>query len=336
MIGNKVWLVLIHSDVDGEVKFMKRVFGCLCGFLFVVWIPVEAFAWGSGTHAYFAKQLGGGQLDSSELYGATAPDLFNLTLDSPYYEVFTEQTHRHGTKVKTKANGLGLESFALGFVSHNERWGADYTAHIKGRTTGDGYVVTQSGRLAPKLLPRLQEVFEDMASDSPFFHAALVATGLAHPVIETAIDLLIKRNEDPSIGSALRQSALDRPASAPDLLAATYAKPVARATGVTEGEAAQAIRDTEASFREAMIRYGEILMAEEPEAIQALAAQGVALLENYIERVAGIRTDISPEVMIEFLELALQQVEGDYDVEIALTLSYLQKRMASYLRSILK
>jgi len=300
-------------------------------------IPVRALTWGTATHAYFAKELGQGMLNSQEIYGATVPDLFNLNFDSPYYNYMVNRTHRHETTVKTRAREMGLDTFAFGFVSHNERWGVDFTAHRKGRTTKGGYVITKSDGLAPKLVAPIQNILENAGVPYAPFFAGYFASQVAHPLIETAIDLLVKRNEDPSIGLELLHSAQDRSASVPDLLVSAYAKGLARHQKISYDEASQIIREAEADYQQMMILYGEVFAKEEPEAIQDLVDQGAILIEGYIQSATGIGVDVPSEVLLDFLHLAIQEVEGDYSQELASTLDYLKSRSSvkTYLRRIL-
>ena len=301
-------------------------------------LPASAFPWGAATHAYFAKELGQGELNSEEIYGATVPDLFNLKLDLPYYDYITDQTHRNYTSVKTKARKMGLDTFAFGFVSHNDRWGADYTAHHRGRTTKRGYVITKRDGLAPKLIPQLQVILNDAGVLYAPFFARIFVPDLAETLIETAVDLLIKRNEDPSIGLELFHSAQDRPASVPDLLVSAYAKGLARHQKLSYDEASQIIRDAEAEFQQIMILYGQIFTQEESEAIQDLADQGATLIEGYLQSATGKEVDVPSDVLVDFIHLAIQEVEGDYGQEVAATLAYLKHRpaLSSYLQRILR
>jgi len=307
-------------------------------FLLLVLVPASAFAWGQATHAYFAGELGQGKLNSQEIYGATVPDLFNIVLDSSDYDYLVDQTHDQYTQVRMKARRMGLDAFAFGFVSHNQRWGADYTAHKKGRTTRRGFVITKSVFLAPKLKPQMEEMIDQAGVSNAFLLAGPLASGLAEPLIETAIDLLIKRNEDPGIGADLFHSAQNRPSSVPDLLVAAYARRFAQHMKVSEEEASEMIRQAEAEFRQLMINYGESLSKEEPEAIQDLADQGAALINTLIKSAIGKDVNISPEVIVEFINLAISEVEGDYGQEVAATLSYLKHRnsIIIWLHNILK
>jgi hypothetical protein len=277
-------------------------------------------------------------LDSQEIYGATAPDLFNLKFDSRYYDYMVDQTHRHETTVRTKARKMGLDTFAFGFVSHNERWGADDIAHRKGRTTKEGYVITKSRGLAVKLKSPLQGILENAGVPSASFIAVIIASELAHPLIETAVDLLIKRNEDPFIGLELFHSAQDRSPLIPDLLVSAYAKRLSRHQKLSYDEASQIIRDAEAEYQQMMSLYGEVFAQEESEAIQDLADQGATLIEGYIKSGIGKEVDVPLDVLIDFIHLAIQEVEGDYGQEIVSTLVYLKHRpgLSRYLQRILK
>jgi hypothetical protein len=317
---------------------MKKRLSIVWWLFLILFLPSGAFAWGSATHAYFAKELGQGMLNSQEIYGATVPDLFNLMRDLPDYDYVVDQTHHHFSQVETKARKMGLDTFAFGFVSHNERWGADYTAHKKGRTTREGYVVTKSKLLAQRLKPQLEEILDTAGVPLASLLAGQLSSELAHPLIETAIDLLIKRNEDPSIGLEIFHSAQDRPSSIPDLLVALYARNFARHMKVSEEEAGEMIREAEAEFQQMMILQGEILTQEESEAIQDLADQGAALVNTFLKSATGKDVDTPPEVLAEFINLAISEVEADYGQEVAATLSYLKNRrsLSSYLHRILR
>jgi hypothetical protein len=170
------------------------------------------------------------------------------------------------------------------------------------------------------------------------FFAGLFAPELAHPLIEAAVDLLIKRNEDPSIGLELFHSAQDRATSIPDLLVSAYAKGLARHQKLSYDEASQIIREAEAEYQQMMILYGEVFTQEESEVIQDLADQGATLIEGYIKSAIGKEVDVPSDVLVDFIHLAIQEVEGDYGQEIASTLAYLKHRpgISSFLHRILK
>lgn len=286
-----------------------------------------AYPWGSATHAYLMKAIKGEEVKHLELYGAMAPDLFNLLLESSDYDYLIKQTHRHYRKVVIKSLKTDLRRFAFGFASHNEIRGADYTAHRNGRTTPKGYVIGKSDSLATQLIPQLEVVLENAGISYPHVWAGLLASEIAHPLIETAIDLLIKRNEDPSIGAEIFQAVTERPSSVADLLASAYAKGISKQMGISYEEASEFIRKAESDFQQLMIRYGEILSKEESEAIGELATQGVFLMEGYLSSITNQEIDIPPQVMVEFLYLAIHEVENDYAVEITQTIDFLRRTL---------
>ena len=310
-----------------------RVFALVFSlFLGMILGPRSALAWGSATHAYIAEAFHQEEANPLEVYGGMAPDLFNLMTDSPEYDYLIKQTHRSYNKVVKKAKGTELAAFAFGFATHNETKGADYTAHRKGCTTKEGYVITKSDELAPKLRPAIEGILESAGVEWASLWAGPLALELAHPVIEMAVDLLIKRNESPLIGTVVFESARDRPSTVADLLIEAYAAGFSKRLDLSYEEASEFIRGAEAEFQQLMIRYGEILILEEEEAIQELAVQGASLIEGYVETTLGTHVEFPEEVIVDFLHLARAQVEMTYGQEIALTIESVRKRLANLSR----
>ncbi len=301
------------------VRVVLMLFVCL------TIVPAAAFAWGSATHAYIAKQTGQSDLDLNRIYGAIVPDLFNLMFGSPDYSYLYHQTHYNYGKVRSLARKADLAPFASGYISHSEKWAADFTAHRNGRTTRDGYIVVKAGLLAPKLRPQMETILQDAGMSDSLWMAGFISAQLAHPFIETAIDLLVSQNEDPEIGSELTQSAQGRSSSIPDILVDAYGRAFAVHLKVSSEEAEQLIRDSEAGFQDLMIRYGEILAMERSQAIQALADQGATLVNGFFKSFLKKEIQAAPEVLLECLELATQEVETDYQAELSATVEYLLK-----------
>ena len=122
----------------------------------------QAWAWGSATHTYIDDRLnrqGRGEKNLGEMYGGIAPDLFNY-LFAPYQPYLYGQTHDDFLKV-WEAAGPGRSSvkraLAYGFVSHNDLWGADVTAHHNGLTfgQGQGYVIAKAQAMRTYLIDTL-------------------------------------------------------------------------------------------------------------------------------------------------------------------------------------
>lgn len=140
-----------------ETKVVKTAFitlGLIC-FLFVM-IPAAAFSWSQATHAYVADRLGStmGIDNLNEMWGIVVPDLAIFIFDpAACPEWISDQTHGLSSETFMKvwnAGGTNAEyALAYGFVSHNQPWGADFTAHVSGRTFGQdgGYIITKAGVL---------------------------------------------------------------------------------------------------------------------------------------------------------------------------------------------
>jgi hypothetical protein len=316
---------------------MKKIF-CYAFLLILIFsFPEKGLAWGSATHAYIAKELGVGITDPLMLYGAAAPDFF-YDFGSPFHSYLFNQTHHNITNIRTKSRKMDMDIFAFGFISHNEKWGADYTAHIRGRTTKKGYVITKSSLLAPKLLFHLQEALDDAGVPNSFFLAWSLSDTLAHQLVETAIDLQIKLHECPSIGLEFLNSVQSAPDTISAPFAETYSHGLSKHFKLTKEDATQIITEAEHEFRQLMVRYGEILSQEDSIALHEISEEGAVLVNGFLKNMTGKDVLIHPEVMQEFLNLASREVEADYAQEISATISYLKKKkgISSFLKTILR
>ncbi len=135
--------------------------------------------------------------------------------------------HNNAMLVWLAAKSPMERSLAFGFLTHNETWGADYTAHIKAPGFPDGYVVEKGVQLVPMLLPVLHQILLNATAPGPEPGSVIhpisepYATGIAqqlapifgHDLSETAIDLLVKRNIDRTIGTRMVLAAKCRPAN---------------------------------------------------------------------------------------------------------------------------
>ena len=286
----------------------------------------EAFSWGFATHAYIDDHLGqeGPWANLQEIYGGVAPDLFNYLFDDPVALAFlSDQTHHHPLKV-WKAAGRSLEKpLAHGFVSHNDLWGADYTAHHVCQKCGqtDGYAIARAKELlalAP-LPPELGIPDE-------------VAIEIFHEIVENAVDILIKR-KDPWIGYKLTSSALLRSPHFPHLLARAYAKDFSTTAGISYPEAARFILSAEKEFRKTIILYGQILVQDEETATQLISEQTADLARGFLA-LYEIDLDLPKEAIVElvtsYMMLALQICEDDYLDEIAATIHFVKGQLKAH------
>ena len=316
---------------------MKKIFYYAFLLILIFSFPEKGFTWGSATHAYIAKELGKEIADPQMLNGAAAPDFFYDT-GSIGNDYLSNQTHRSITNLKKKARKMDMATFAFGFISHNEKWGADYTAHKNGRTTRKGYVITKSSLLEPKLLFHLQAALDDADVPFSFFLARTLASNLAHKLTEIAIDLQIRLHEDTSIGLDFLNSVQNAPDTIPDLLANTYGYGLSKRLKITREDANHMIAEAELHFRQLMVRYGELLNQQDSTDFHTLSEEGAALLNEALKNMTGKDVVIQPAVMHELMNLAMQNVEADYAQEISATISYLKKRkeISSFLKTILR
>jgi len=313
---------------------MKKTFiSVFTIFIGVALITSTAFPWGSATHAYIDDQIGKrlGPKNKNEIYGGMAPDIFNYAFDlpQPLYDYLRAETHgvygdttddKYFMKVWNEAGWGFQENLGFGFVSHNDMWGADSTAHWRARTNPiEGYVITK----AVILEVALSDAWILLGIDHPDYYPLRVE--LCHNLIETAGDIIIRRI-DRRVGQKVMTSALTRHHSFPDLLVSAYAEGLINLPGMSYPKAVGLITTAEKEFRKMMILYGNALVRSEDKAIQLLAEQLAELAEIFV----GI--PVSSELAEEALRAAISVLEmyGDYYAEISATIDNVVLELESH------
>jgi len=157
----------------------------------------------SGAHIYVTQEVFGSN-DVDLLYGSIAPDLSSYVPDPAMWESGFEDTHYNYIILKPQGWTVPWKRFTMGWMVHNEEWGADWYSHIEytyqDGSTGDGYVVNKASMLIyvlgllNKSLPGPPEM----------------QMMIAHNTIEFAIDILIQDNLDKKLGEKLYYVALNR------------------------------------------------------------------------------------------------------------------------------
>ncbi len=290
-------------------------------------LPNNLFAWGSATHAYIAKQLCEEGSEPLLIYGSVIPDFFNQEHNSVYYDQIAKITHYKLEKIKKESNKRKLFEFSLGYLSHNEKWGADLTAHKKARTIyKKGYVAEKSNIIGSKIRTELEKNFANQGVLFPFILANALSSEIAHPLIEIAVDLEIKTYEDTSIGSDLISSAINRRDDLPDILVSAYAGDLSKKYKIPKTEVMDIIKNAENNFREAIIKYGVILNYDYDLTIDLLAKEGTDLINYFLESSSYKGCSITPEIMKKFINFAIDETKNDYQKEISETIKYLNKR----------
>jgi len=333
-----------------ETKQIKKIISCLAVILVVSMLAAaDGRAWNWATHAYIDDHLGksGPLRNMNEIYGGTGPDVFNFLFDHPdWFQYLYAQTH--GFRVDSQeydtfmklwdAARLDLgKAEAFGFVSHNDVWGADSTAHHHGITFGqdEGYVIkkaTQIQNLAATgafdPLPALESLFP---ADTPDELKQAVALEFYHNLVEAAVDILVVRL-DPMIGKKLAFSAILRSPEFPLLLVKAYGKQFADKVNIPYPEAVKVILASEKEFRKSMVLYGQALMQDENTAIELLAEQ---LADQAVSYLAGYgltgysAPDLVP-IAKGYIEVAMEYCGPDYAHEIDATIEFVKGGLKSH------
>ncbi|MEW6381139.1 MAG: hypothetical protein AB1611_16240 [bacterium] len=246
----------------------KCIFMTLATLLVLSFTCDHGFAWGPATHTYIMRKLdrGFGIANSQKLYGAIAPDIFSYIYRVPNRRYLEEQMHYEFMGVWDEAEGKNEKAFALGFISHNDVWGADYVAR---------HVPDYESMKAQQLIDRiLKENPSHYSADVKGVLNALLALGYGHAeelcriAVEYSVDLLIKRYNDPEIGARIALSSTLRDSSIPSLLAGVYGRDEDEKKVIIQGEAA---------FQKIMASYGKDLLQDEKSAIKAVAGHIAAI-----------------------------------------------------------
>lgn len=292
----------------------------------------DCLAWGAITHTHLSNLLGERyDLENlQEMYASTIPDMCNLIIDSPYGDFMYEALHYRFDEIRPYAWTDALDAAMSGIASHNDVWGADWTAHHQARSLPDpiGYVAYKEGQLAPVLEPLIAELLVSAGVPNAGEIAAGMTPGLAHNFAETAVDLLISRNEDPFVGYRLLISAQLRAPGIPLMVARAFSRDLAAQYGISRFQAWLFIVGAEREYRELMKMYGGIFTRSFDEAVALLAEQGSLYAETMLKAVTGTNVTVPPEMVRGFLvDFAIPSVQNDYGPEIAMTLDYLEERL---------
>ena len=199
-------------------------------------------------------------------------------------------------------------------------------------TPGVGYVVAKAAILSPELIPELAGIL--LGAGAGQTEAQAVAEGLspilAHLLVESAVDLRVKKGLDRAIGTKMLVAATIRSVDAPRLLADTYAADLALFSGQSIEEAAAYLAGVEAANRQEIIRYGRAYSGSQLQALRFMAGLGVTVATAYLEAATGYQYDIvvPPEVAVLMLQTADAAVAADYAEELNATLAYLRWEMS--------
>lgn len=299
----------------------------------------QSLAWERGTHAFIADYLkkAEGPYNIDEMYGAMAPDVFNYMFSLPnvlFRDYLYDQTH-HNFMILRDAVKRGYEkSSAYGFLSHNNIWGADSTAHIASRTLvpGEGYVITKAAMLNGWLMVNVPPYAALLGSYQP------IALEICHNIIEAVGDIVLARY-DPSVGAKLMEIASRPKPNMQNLMVRAYAQGLSDVSAslgfyLTPAEAEQLIRNEELNFRNSCIAYGFLLQQDESIIMANVIQQFKQLAQVYLV-LYGIPVPSDPE--LDFLlqvsfTTAISLIEGDYMDEIMATIAMVKRNMVKEIK----
>lgn len=298
-------------------------------------ISAPVTAWERGTHAFIADKLkkANGPYNIEEMYGAMAPDAFNYLFTAPYilYRDFLyDQTHHQFLKVQHAVKYGYEKASSYGFISHNDLWGADSTAHHASLTlrSDEGYVITKA-RMLDGFLKSASPDYYNLFKDYPE-----VALEVCHNIIEAAGDIVLVRY-DHSLGRKLMEIAARPKTNMQNLMVRAYAQDLfnfslntpAPMSSVQEAE--QFIRATEQEFRLSCIAYGYLLQQDETIILENVIEQFKQLASAYLTAVGlPVPDDALLTALLQAsFQAAFGLIENDYIPEIMATIEMLKKAM---------
>ena len=288
-----------------------------------------ALSWEKGTHLYIAdklkKQGGMNPSNLDEMYGAMAPDIFNYVFDLPaeVYAWLYDQTHHQYIKM-WKAVKWGYEKpLAFGFVSHNDTWGADRTAHHLALTTGltEGYIITKANMLVAAMdWGALEAVVGPIAAD--------VRLEVCHNIVEAAGDVVLKRYY-PRLGQNLVAAGSRSDKRFRALFLKAWLPGLTALLG-SESAAQDVLLNGESAFRTyQVVMYGWLLQQSEDVVVDGIAAQFNSLVGGYLASkgiVVPPGTDLTVFIH-DTLVGAIGLIESDYMLEVDATVNYVRAQM---------
>ena len=305
----------------------QKLTGSALGLLALLICAVPAYPWGWAAHTYVVDHAGTKRpaANLQEIYGSLAPDTFNyLSVADPSLQPIQDllhgETHERPFPIWENASPE-LKPLAYGFVSHNEAWGEDWTAHIQNLTIGgrEGYVIIKARELAGILSAALQGAA-----------SADALQAVAHEVVEYGVDLLVVKQLDPSIGEKLFLAADQRDDAFPALMTATFG-PSLTDVGFTDAQAAALIVGAEDQFRTSMMDFGEVLaVPDEAQRLELLVQFLLPLAQAYFAN-SGIALPPGFDLG-QFIAFALTQsmelCADDYLMELKRTTSHTVSELA--------
>jgi hypothetical protein len=314
-------------------------------------ISTLAFGWGNATHVYLANRLGAklGPVNLQEMYGALTPDVFNFMFDANG-QILSNLTHFQPGLIYAAATTAEEKAIAYGFMTHNNAFGADLTAHGSPDfpnplwpASKPGWVIKYGNVAGANLIAPLKVILANAGVPDGYLEpiAAYLAPTMGHDLVETAVDILIKRYQDPLVGLRMAIAARSRTPQTGNLLVKAFAPALVAYTAgdptiddVTPGQAEALILGAEAMYQPAMEQYGQAFLLPEKMLIQALSEQSAVVAKQLIEAVltsetgmTGWDVSVPPSLVSENIVKSIALVKNVYAQEIAKTYEFVSKQL---------
>ena len=230
-------------------------------------------------------------------YGSIAPDIALYVTNPENWPTAFEDTHYTYKDLRPYTNDSAQNAFAMGWLTHNEKWGADYYAHIAyPANPNKGYVIEKAEALLdiPELDPNLNLDF-------------------AHYAIEVAIDYLLK-NDDPELAEKLLNANSLHSSLDLTLLESVLVTDENRTDLLT-------LSGAETTFNYLVALYANALSLSNPEDKEALSELGnqLAFLKYGIS--------VATEEVLKIINAAINLCEGDYKDLINTTIEEIKEEM---------
>lgn len=317
------------------MKRLTVMFGMVV--ISVVLSAQAAFPWGWAVHTYIDDQYSTkwNLRNANQLYGGLAPDMFNFRYDHPDYRQFMfYQTHNNFMKVWNEAESVPGKALAFGFVSHNEVWGVDHSAHRSGLTLGQYGTIPghpdQGGYVIYKMYI-LKAILEQVPQFNALGLPEELKQTVAHEFIERGVDILMT-SIDPAIGAKMAAAAMPPNPNFPMIMEKAYAADMASAFGISYEDAALFLAESELQYRQMLVLYGQALQQDTETAVYLNALQ----LEAVAQQVLGAYGVTLPEgvdlkPLMKFgIYKAIELCTGDFAAEIFATRDYVDQQLAEH------
>lgn len=316
----------------------KKCIGIAVGALLM---SQSAFAWGVAVHAYMTEKLteklNGIELDSA-VYGALMPDCYNVAMLDKRGSFLYHTTHTDYMKLVNVATTCQEKSAAFGFAIHNEIWGGDYSSHKSSHMyPGQGWILARAALLSREVHAEIMNFLTKVGlrPEQAIPIADRLAPDFSHLLIETGVDIQLRRNLDPQIGQKMKKIVLRRSRDLPKLLVSAYSQPLAEFAEISEKQASRFILNGETGARMIWAIYGMIISKEPKVAHYEFSREYTKKMESNLEaelkavNVPMQSGTVPLSVISNLLQKAIDLVGMDWESEVNQAMSDIETRAVS-------